>query len=306
MKKVLLINVLICIFIYLIFEVLFYFKGVKVENLNIKTQPFINIPSDLTIDVTSNIDGLRTRKYVPDKIQGKPIILTGGSFANSFGLAEKDTLANQLAVNSNRIVFERAFCGGGINEVLYTFKQDALYNSIEEPEYVIYLFIENHFSRMFSKIYSIQSPKLRPMYNISNDYEAEIKPCYFKYLFLSHIFKYFYREKVTLNYGIVDEDTLFKHLMALQKEIKKHWTSTKLVFLRYSEGNIEKPYLFTNNFIKNLEKNNIIYLDSDELIFGESGQRLIGEKYIQEDGHPNSLAFKLLAPKITERLNNDL
>ena len=236
------------------------------------------------------------------KKQNNSIILLGCSFIYSYGLKYKDSFAYQLAEKTKRPVYTRANPSSGPNESLFIVSNENFYSEHEEPEYVIYLFIENHFSRMFSKIHSLQSNKLRPLWNIDNNFNSKQKICWYKPLLLSHIFKYIYREKVTLNYGIVDEDKYFKTMMAIKKKINSHWGNTKFIIIRYSEPTIEKPYLFSQDLIEKFTKNNIIVIDADELVFGNTGKRLIGDEYKQEDDHPSALAFKLLTDELSKKL----
>ena len=122
----------------------------------------------------------------------------------------------------------RAIPAGGPNEALYIFRQNEFYKTIKEPEYIIYLFIQDHFNRISSYIYSIESPYLRPMFNINDDFQAEDKKCFYKPLFLNHIFKYFYRDKIFLK-NKPNEKEFLKIMGALKKEANKTWPKAKII-----------------------------------------------------------------------------
>ena len=309
-KKVLIINIIFCLIIFMCFEVLFFFKGKEAENL--EKHKFINIPKNITYDDlininqhTINLNDFPERQYNTGeqyKKDNNSIILIGCSFAYSWGLTYKDSFANQLSKKTKRPVYTRANPGSGPNESLYVLSNEKFYSQHDEPEYVIYLFIENHFSRMFSRIYSLQSNKLRPLWNIDEKFNAKEAINWYKPLFLSHIFKYIYREKITLNYGIIDEEQYFKTMMAIKENINKHWKNTKFIIIRYSEPNIEKPYLFSENLTNKFKRNGVIVIDADETVFGDTGERLIGERYSQEDQHPSVFAFEILADKLSKQL----
>ena len=176
---------------------------------------------------------------------------------------------------------------------------------VKEPDYIIYLFIENHFSRMNSVIYSLDSPKIRPTYEIDENYNIKEKTFFKNLIFISHLYKYFYYKKNTLDYAVREETKFISTMIALNKLIHKHWKNTKLIVLRYDEPNIEEPFLFKQESIEKLEENGIIFIDADKLVFGNTGERMIGEKYMQEeDQHPSAYAFELLSDKIAEYIAN--
>ena len=311
LKKTLVVNIITCLIIFFFFEITFFFKGKQAENA--VHSKFINIPKNITYneliqinDENIDLNDFPQGQYNSGKNftnNNNSIILIGCSFSYSWGLKYKDTFAYQLSQKTKRPVYIRSRAGSGPNESLLILSNEKFYSSNEEPEYIIYLFIENHFSRMFSRIYSIQDNKLRPLWNIDKNFNAKQVICWYKPLFLSHIFKYIYREKVTLNYGIVDEEQYFKTMMAMKKEINKNWQNTKFVIIRYSEPNMEKPYSFIPDITKKFIENNIILIDADELIFGKTGKRLIGDKYMQEDQHPSALAFDLLTTALSKEIN---
>ncbi len=298
LKKIFLINILVFLFIFITLEIVFYFKQSQIENIDIKYYKFFNIPNDYQF---SEIITYETGKEY--KNRAKSVILAGGSFAYSFGLdPNEQSLAAKLSQYSKRNVIVKAVPATGPNETLYNFSNEELYNQIDEPEYVIYLFIENHFSRMNTKIYSLQDPRIRPMFEIDNDFNFKRLPCNNKWLFLSHIYKYYYLNKYTYDYGVREEEKFIKTMAALKKEINEHWPDTKLVVVRYDEANIQEPFIFDDKYIQKFKDLGIIYLDADEIVFGKSGKRMIGDEYMQEDQHPSVYAFDLLAKKLVQVL----
>lgn len=298
LKKIFLINILVFLFIFIILEIVFYFKQSPTEHIDIKYYKFFNIPVDYQY---SDIIIYETGEEY--KNRAKSIILAGCSFAYSFGLDKNDSLAAKLSQYSKRNVIVKAIQATGPNEALYNFSNEELYKQINEPEYVIYLFIENHFSRMNSRINSMQDPNLRPMFDFDDNFNFKIIPCKNKWLFLSHLYKYYYREKYTLDYGVREEEKFIKTMAALKKKINEHWPDTKLVVVRYDEANIQDPFIFDDKYIQKFKDLGIIYLDADEVVFGKSGKRMIGDEFMQKDQHPSAYAFDLLAKKLVEALN---
>ncbi len=298
MKKIIIINSIIIIILLCILDVFFYYKQSDIEEFDIKEYKFFNSPVDFKYE--HNKDMNAGMNFIGEK---SPLFIIGCSFAYSYGLNYEDSFAYKLANYTQRPVYVFALPSTGPNETLKIFSDKKLFEGIPEPEYIIYLFIENHFSRINSRIYSLISPQIRPFYKIDKNYDFKEKPCLNRYLFLSHIYKYYYLNRYTYNYGVREEKKFFNIMMALKKQINKYWKSTKLVIIRYDEANIDEPFLFDKSFIEDIENNGIIYYDADELVFGKTGERMIGDIYMQEDQHPSAYAMQLLSEKLAEKLN---
>lgn len=303
-KKIIFYNLVLIFVIFIIFEIIFIFKSAKIENVNIKNYKIINIPKERKynnfFDENPNEN---PRCFIGENYKNKqPILLIGCSFAYSYGLETENSLGYKLSHYLKRPVYMRAIPAGGPNEALYIFRQKEFYKTIKEPEYIIYLFIQDHFNRISSYIYSIESPYLRPMFNINDDFQAKDKKCFYKPLFMNHIFKYYYRDKIFLK-NKPNEEEFLKIMGALKKEANKTWPKTKLIVLRYSEGTINKPFLFSNKFINKLKENNIIYIDADEIVYTDTKEKMIGKKYMLEDDHPNAYAFEILSKNLAKEIN---
>lgn len=295
MKKILFVNLILIILAYVAADVIYFFMQAKAENLPLKEYKFFNIPKELNETAAPYTEGKEYRNK-------PPIMITGCSFGYSWGLNETETLAYKLSKHAKREVIVEALPAGGPNETLWKFDNENIYKKYSEPEIIIYLFIENHFSRMKSRIYSLQSPELRPMYSIDDNFNYKKLPAHNDILFLSHIYKYKYRMNHLVYFTDIDPELFCKTIIAIKKQISKHWKNTKFAVLRYDEACIEHPYLFDEKYIKMLEDNGIKYLDADEVVFGKTGERMIGKKYMQEDQHPSAYAFEILAPKLAEEL----
>lgn len=296
MKKILLVNFILILFAFITADIIYFFIQGKIENLPMKEYKFFNVPKEFNNTFNGYTEGEEYKGKKP------PIIITGCSFGYSWGLKKEETLAYKLAKETKRTVIVEAIPAGGPNETLKIFDNEGIYKKYDEPDYIIYFFIENHFSRMKSRIYSLQSPELRPMYDIDNNYNyKEIKKNN-DFLFLSHIYKYNYRKNHLVYFSDIDPELFCKTMIAIKKQISKHFKKTKFVVLRYDEACIENPYIFEDKYIKMMTDNGIIYLDADELVKEKTGERMIGEKYMQEDQHPSAYAFEILAPELAKEL----
>ncbi len=313
MKKIIRINIILVFIVFLIIEITSLCLSLKQESYTLREfiengGSLIKIPFTMRYNnlLASNIELDEKRFHKVEKTNLKPILLLGCSFAYSYGLSAEKSLHTLLSKVTNRTVYNGAIPCGCPTEAILITSSPEFYKSIKEPEYVIYLFIQNHFSRMHSRLYQIHERRIRPLYKIDDNGNTKQEFCPFKILFMSYFFRYIYTEKITLNYDVVDEDLLLKSMIAINRNIHKKYPKAKLIFLRYDEPtiNAERRYIPSVNFIKRIQDKGIIYLDANEIVFGKSGKMMIGNEYMQQDGHPNEYAFNLLANKFGPLLNS--
>ena len=304
MKKFI-INIILLVILVVLCDVIFFTRFPKEEyQEDFSLYKYINIPSKLNIkDFVQywNFEDKRNNVGLEYQKNNNGIILAGCSFAYSFGLDDNATLAKVLSEQTKRPVYVRAFPSFGPNENLYFLTKNEFYKNTPQSNYYIYLFIHNHFSRMFSRMLSLNSNVYRPFYDIDENFEIKERPFYSRPLFLSNIYKFFYRRKVTLNYGHVDEELLYKTLSAQNKLLQKNFSNgIKFIFINYNEG---VRYNFSDEFMKKLKAENIMYVNADELVLGKDMQ-MTDEIYFQEDGHPSAYAYKLFGEKLGNLINN--
>ena len=122
MKKIILINILIFIFLLIVADVFFYFQQMKIEK-STRLYNFFNIPQKFSIDTVPYDEGKEYKTSFP-------IIISGCSFAYSWGLSGEDTFAYKLAKKLKRHVFVCAVPGCGPNEALWIYNNDKMYKSV--------------------------------------------------------------------------------------------------------------------------------------------------------------------------------
>ena len=140
--KIVLINIFLIVFIFIFFDWLlysmFYFEKVK--------------PIDISLVLDKTRKFIQPLDYSPDK---RPIVVMGCSFANGFGLEQKDTLAYKIQKFTKRQTFNYSKNGHGIQHVLYKIQNSNFFNEINpDPEYVIYVFMDDHLRRMYKEIFT--------------------------------------------------------------------------------------------------------------------------------------------------------
>lgn len=314
MKKVILINIIASVFILLSAELYLYTKD--------KEYPFIFTPSSINHpSMEQDYKTLKEKFYSKGNLQeiflyrrptglnykNKPIIIFGCSFAWGARLSEEQTLHYKLSELTHRPVYNRAISGWGVQHMLYQLMQDDLYSELPEPEYVVFVYISNHISRMYkynfiynySRKYSYNYLK----YNEKGDNLLEEKRV--QNILYSRIWNhYILRFIAILNEKNENKSfkLLEKHFIKAKEEINKHWKNTKFIILNYET---ECEY---NNYPNILNKNNINKLLKDGFYVINTSDltdiKLNNEYWLDEyDSHPNEAAWDLITPLLVKELD---
>lgn len=326
MKKIffiLLVNVLLVLFIFVCFEVYLYTKeqgeGVAAPAGLLQPAFMLNVYSmkheyELLQPNYYELGNSQTeflfRRPVGLHYKNKPVLLFGCSFAWGARLHEHQTFHYLLSEALERPVYKRAISGWGVQYMLWMLQQEDLYSKVPEPEYVIFVYISSHISRMYKYnwINSLEGAYQFLKYNkgVFGELKEEKKLLFipasrlYNLYFLKYIAKL--QEKNIFNCAFL---FLEKHLMQCKKEIAKHWKNTKFVFLIYEADNHfarDKYGIFNENNIQKLKSDDIIVIRTSELTNIPLGQT----KYYldEEDMHPGAEAWKLITPLFAERLKS--
>ena len=150
MKKfyIVLFNIIVLVFIYFGFEYCLYLKSDDEKPF------FYSVKSIKSQDWDEFYKTAHFKEPIFRNKDLKPIVLFGCSFAFGFGIDDEQTFSYKLSKYTNRTVYNRGLCGGGIQHVLYQLRREDFYKEIPEPEYVIYLYISNHIRRMYKYAYN--------------------------------------------------------------------------------------------------------------------------------------------------------
>ncbi len=230
----------------------------------------------------------------------KPVVIFGCSYAYGYRLNDSQTLSYKLANYAKIPVYNRAWSGWGISHMLYQAKIEEIYRQIPEPEYVIYVFIEDHIRRLYLMAFSswnilIDEQNLR--YKEKDGKLVEIKNTnpllrQIKRLYIvnkihhRYVLKYIYdfKNKQKCN------DFAIKHFVEAKEEMQKHWKNTKYTVLFYNTQ---------NEYLKNkLEENGYTVINTSDL----TDKNLSSPVYMSKDYHPKEAAWDLLVPPLTKKL----
>lgn len=230
----------------------------------------------------------------------RPILIFGCSFGYGWLLNEKESFGHKLSNLTNRSVFNHSISSQGINYVPHVLENYNLEEKIKNPEYIIFVFIQNHAYRFYRQIMDIREPYMEVTYKKQNDSIVETKIPY-DFIYKSAILRYINVKSRFLTYSKTDNDETFdliKLLFIKAKNIaNKKFPNSKFVILNY-EDNTDNFFFNTERW-KELEKEDIIVLNSYEL----TNVHLSDEKYrILNDPHPNEKAWDILTPKVVDAL----
>ena len=235
--------------------------------------------------------------------KGKPLVIFGCSYAYGYQLEPTQTLSYKLAEKAKLPVYNRAFISWGIQHMLYQSKVEDLYATIPEPEYVMYVYINDHIRRLYLLSFSswnILEEEFNLRYKDKNDELIEIKNQneilnQIKRLYLTNKIQHLLVNKEMNNQKNKEKryDFALKHFVEAKNEMQKHWNKTKFVVLFYNTTEDDE-------YLKNkLKENDFIVLDTKELTNAD----LATDEFLNQDKlHPNENAWELIAEKLIKEL----
>lgn len=235
----------------------------------------------------------------------KPILVMGCSYAEGAGLPLNQKFHYKLSEMTNRPVYNRAFGGGGYQHMYYILTHDKYMRDLQEPEYIVYVFINSHIERFYQ--YQFWD-KFRTVGNLRYKLKEdgvfyEQKPILFPFWFLFTVKEI--QEKFWINFMRKSpENKLFNTFVSFmsqtKKEALKKYPNTKFVILLYDDGMIQfgKDYI-NNSYWNLLRREGFIVINSNDLVH----KVFSDEKYKTEDKiHPSERAWDELTPAFVKYL----
>lgn len=262
---------------------------------------------------TYKITASRRKPVGIEYTKKKPIVIFGGSFGYGDQLRDNQNFSYKLSQMTQRPVYNRAFYGGCPAFMLYQLQDDDFYKNVPEPEFVIYVYIEDHINRLYYYTNWYPENRLYLRYHIVDNKIKRVDEEQFIYkLSFLNIVKIIQRQIVSLKYNDVSNSfqLLFRIFEESQKEMQKHgWKNTKIVFIKYrdywptdKEQNCAYGvYIDDNEHWDVLKNMGITILDTKNMV----GNKICSPEYVisDSDTHPNEEAWNLLTPIIVEQLN---
>lgn len=294
MKKVgiILVNIFLLILMIVLAEYLFFLDANKYY---VDKAPYFRKKYDTNVE---NLKG-STRKPCGLKYNKRPILIYGCSVAYGFALTDEESFGNQLSELTKRPVYNFGISAKGLQHAYYLVKNDEKISP--EPEYVFYVFINDHLRRMFVNCNKIDNTNYLT-YRVKNGELVENRQnslsdkSYlvagiqnFAYYILKNIFK----------------DQVFNiaktYLVSIKNEINEKYPSAKFVVINYDNG-----------YYTELNPKRVAELKEEgiEIIFlnDEFKDKLKMDSYKNSPEkdifrHPNEKAWELVVKYLAEKYN---
>jgi len=306
--KIVLINIILIALVLILFDwlfyITFYFKKIAPLQLDL-----IITPSPYFI------------QPLPFSDKKPPIVVMGCSFANGFGLPQEETLAYKLQKLTNRKVYNYAQDGQSVQFVTYKIQNSNFFKTIQpDPEYVIYVFIDDHLRRMQKDFLNyddvikyLRYKEIKDGNNKKTIYAPfpppeKVEPI--DYLKVTMLYKKLNDLFIYLQSDDRKFDLFKQHVLLANKYLKYRHPDSKFVVVVYnsnaytktSKTAMRKP--FKTNRWKELEDEGIIVINfnTPEYKFLEMPEYNFYAPDVTAGAHPSGKAWDALVPIIIEKL----
>lgn len=290
---ILIVNILLTLNIFIIFD--WVILAAINYNLTPFQKSFLENPTE------------REENNLPYDSQKQPIIIGGCSYAYGSSIKEDETFSYLLQKKSHRKVYNVSFPSHGIQHMFYKLKNYSLFKNDINPEYFIYIFIEDHVRRLYVDFFDIKDNELYFNYKIkkgkliqpSLDEKDQIN--FLNYIKITYLAKklnqfFFQNQNPDSEYNL-----LRLYLTECKKELVKHYPLAKFVIIVYADiddhWSVKK---FHTDRWTELEKDGFIIINLDKREY----KYLTKGEYVAKDSvHPSAKAWEELTPMIMKKLN---
>lgn len=250
------------------------------------------------------VQNYKYRDCIIPNSKKRPILIFGCSFAYGWNLEKEQSISYKLAKTTKRSVYNRAISGAGLQYMLYMLQHNNIEKEVKDPEYILYIFIENHIYRLSRPYFGPTEPVIEVLYKNENGKLKEYRNKFYQ-LGRSTIFRtlssnynhYLYRH-TTADKSF---DAIKTYFLESNSIIKKKFPNSKLVILLYETYEPPRDYsIYYNKKWKELKDAGIIVLDT----YSMTGKHLNQFEYcISKDVHPNEKAVDMVVQSLVKNLN---
>ena len=252
----------------------------------------------LKFDARYEIDK-KTMYSVNERIPKKPILLMGCSFMYGYGLESEGNPSYLLAWLTGLPVINRSKPGYGIQHMLYQLKRDDFYDEVREPEYCIFLFIDEHVIRLFQKATLWPEGFQYLRYKEKGGDFAEDNTIFYSLyrLYIPNRLQHMlakHRSNADFNKNF---NLIKKYFICAKNEAGEHWKDTKFVIIVYQR---DKNFFCDTMRWKELEDDGfqIIYLKDIN-----NGRRATKKDCLDDGFHPNGEFWQRVIPNLVKKLD---
>ena len=329
MKKIVIVNILFILLLIPIFEIIsvFFAVGYRIQNLNDPTfmkryreknlvQYIFDSYKSFPV-VSYNYGKTNLHPVVGNEFTKRPIVLFGCSISYGVLLDKTKNFSSILSKQTKRPVYNMSFNGWCPSHMLRLLQEDKRLLFLDNPEYIIYTFINDQKRRMFfyqgwrynSQLYKLfELDKNDNLVLYPNKY-----PFYWRFMLIKH-FQYALERVDYINEEKVDK-LLFKIFEESVKIIKKRYPNSKLALLLYDvklcSDDINVPIFKTEDILTKKEQEKFKELGFEIINMEELvGKSFCGDEYHAhcpiygdvDPHHPSTKMWEEFVPKLVEKL----
>ena len=302
MKLKIIINILVAILIFFLFDFIVFkgcLKAVNINDLKYTQHIFKKISTDDNYDKKSLSEDWDYRGPYNDNSKEKSIVFTGCSFAYGQGLKETETLPYLISKMTSHPVYNLGIVSAAINHTISMLKLGIFEEKVkQEPAVVIYIYSDFHIYRLVMPNIIFEPNEY--LYKIKKDELVKKRPPFIvsRFIILSLIREHliYFLSKYNLKYNVYLKKLLKIHILSMNKILLDKYPNTKFIIIVYNNS----PNFETIE--QELEKQGIIIIRVNQ----DFGIDTFDNKYVLDDGHPNAEVWQIIAPKLYKKIKDYL
>lgn len=307
--KIILLNILILFAVAILFEglnyVVYYFK--TKETLELKNSA--GFLQKLRYTKAQKFSTKNFEKYFTTNVyknsEKRPILFLGCSYAQGIGLKNYETFAYKLSQKSQRTTYQRAISGGGIQLALHQFEVGEMKSAVPDAEYIIYVYLDYHISRLYSYQLDYIETEVNQRYKLSGKHLIKINQPIFPYYYSLFSVKNIQEliETVSSSKEYADFELFNAVMKELMSQAKKNYKDVKFAILLYPSANYihsDNRDILPNYEIDKLKQMGFIVFDAEDM----TELPIRSEKYrLNDKDHPNGKAWSAIVDGVVEHLH---
>ena len=252
---------------------------------------------------SGNFPYYKFRAPVGLEYKKRPVIFLGCSFAYGMGLENPQTISYKVSKYTYRPVYNYSLPGGGVQHTLWMLNNSKRFDEIKNPEYAIFIFIDDHFRRSLSAFPFLNYPYSESLYVIRGGKvypECKLKQILYRsylYRLLCSKFGTFkYVSPIFQNYR---EDRIVAFFKEEEKILKQKYPNIKFVVMTFPDSTNK-----VESLKQKIENEGICVVDGFEIFEKETHTEFSHQdEYFLDNGHPNEKMFSLFVPELAKQLN---
>ncbi len=302
MKKILIINILIIIFVFIVIDYCMF--STEISKYDFHISYLQNMTKKIAVSEEYDRESLKNicRKRTPlnSDSNKKSVIFTGCSFIYGDKLEESQTLPYKLSKFIDNPIYNKGLSSRALNTTLAMLKLGIFFDDIkQEPTLFIYFYAGDfHILRLVMTNMPFEGNEF--LYRIKNNKLERKKPPFIisRFISLYSINKYIYNNLLfnMPKYREYLKKLAILHFSETQNIVKSKYPNTKFMIIVYQES----P--FFEEIAKELESKGFIIVRYSQDI----GINVLEDEYQMTDGHPTELIWDKTAQKLADILKNYL